>query len=440
MTDPASKTTSTTDLRADVASWVVQGFDVAELVAAVLRIPSLPATLEQNRVLDVVDEILSGLLSVKCDRWVPDWAAVQALRSPTDAQELYAPLVQRDAAYVETLPLTEVTVYSLSRGPGPVFLINGHVDVVPTDNQEWTLSPFAPTLRDGRMIARGAMDMKGGLVAAALAFRYLAEHWDGSGTILFAAVPEEETGGNGTLAVLERGYLPDGAVFAEPTDLQVCHRHVGIQLFDVDVMGRPGGMLRRSWGMSAAPTLARVAIALEDLEAERTDRARSQGGYDPDDLPGFINFTMTSGDWLATRAASGHIEGLMSVLPDETQHDAEEALRRAVEHATKGDELPVSVVVRPGAHRGGELASDHALVEAFADDAAATGKPGARTRAGTMVCDAKIVQGGGWAPSVVLGPIGGNLHSADEWVDLASVSTLIELLVRGVARFFAPAE
>lgn len=440
MTNPTPSRTSDDDLRADVASWVAKTFDVAELVAAVLRIPSLPATLDQNRVLDVVDDIVGDLPSVSRDRWVPDWDAVQALRSPTDAQDLYAPLLQRDPAYAETLPLTEVTVYSFTRGTGPVFLINGHVDVVPTDNQEWSSPPFAPKVSDGRMIARGAMDMKGGLVAAALAFRYLAQTWDGTGTILFAAVPEEETGGNGTLAALERGYLPDAAVFAEPTDLQVCHRHVGIQLFDVDVVGRPGGMLRRSWGLSAAPTLARVAIALEELESERTDLAQRQGGYDPDDLPGFINFTMTAGDWLATRAATGHIEGLMGVLPDETQGDAERALRLAVGRATEDGDLPVSVSVRPGAHRGGELANDHGLVAAFADDAAAAGAPGARTRAGTMVCDAKIVQGGGWAPSVVLGPIGGNLHSADEWVDLASVSTLIELLVRGVTRFFATTE
>lgn len=426
------------EVRADVRAWLRRNANISAMVGDLVALPSLPASVWQNSALDLVDQIVAGAPGARRDRWVPDWEAVAQLAAPLDAQMLYTPLIARDGAYADTLGEIETAVYSLHRGTGgPTLMLCGHTDVVPADDQDWSTAPFEPRVHDGRLTGRGAMDMKAGTVAAALAFRYLAEHWHGNGTLLLALVPEEETGGNGTLAALQRGYTPDAAIFTEPTDLAVVHRHIGIQAFDIDVTGRPGGMLRRSWGTSAIPTLARIAVALDDLERDRTARARAAGGYSDDDLPGFINTMLTAGEWIATRAATGHIEGLMSVLPGETQQDAEQELREAVTAAAASAGLPVSVQVRPGGHRGAELPVKHDLVTAFADSRAHPGEPGAPSRAGTMVCDAKIVQGGGWAPSIVLGPVGGNLHSADEWVDLASITTCVELVVRGALRYLA---
>ena len=52
--------------------------------------------------------------------------------------------------------------------PGkPTILIYGHFDVQPVDPLNlWTNPPFEPTLRDGRVYARGAADMKGNLLAS----------------------------------------------------------------------------------------------------------------------------------------------------------------------------------------------------------------------------------------------------------------------------------
>ena len=46
--------------------------------------------------------------------------------------------------------------------------LSGHVDTVPVDGQAWTADPFTLRNRDGRLIARGACDMKG-FVASCLA-------------------------------------------------------------------------------------------------------------------------------------------------------------------------------------------------------------------------------------------------------------------------------
>src|SRR5699024_12778018 len=58
----------------------------------------------------------------------------------------------------------------------PTVLIYGHYDVQPPDPiEEWISPPFAPTIRDGRIFARGAGDNKGQLMAQILAVKTYLE-------------------------------------------------------------------------------------------------------------------------------------------------------------------------------------------------------------------------------------------------------------------------
>src|SRR6185436_13981223 len=51
-------------------------------------------------------------------------------------------------------------------GGGRSLLLNGHIDVVPARRADgWTQDPFDPLLADGRIVGRGACDMKGGIAA-----------------------------------------------------------------------------------------------------------------------------------------------------------------------------------------------------------------------------------------------------------------------------------
>jgi acetylornithine deacetylase len=279
--------------------------------------------------------------------------------------------------------------------------------------------------------------MKGGLVAAIFALRALADlDLLDKGRVSLASVPEEETGGNGTLAVLEHGVRGDGWVFAEPSDLRVVHRHHGIQAFEIELRGRPGGILRRSWGESANTDLGRVLVSVSELEEMRTRREHDRGGYDADDLPGFINVGFVrGGEWLATRAARASACGLMGVLPTETLDDARAEFVDAIERAV-GNPQDVTVSFPRGGHRGGELPRTHILCRSFEAAAEAMGASDVHlSQAGTMVCDAKMVHGGGFAPAVVCGPVGTGLHAADESVDIPSVLRCAELLAIAALEF-----
>ncbi|MEX2541708.1 MAG: M20/M25/M40 family metallo-hydrolase [Trueperaceae bacterium] len=81
--------------------------------------------------------------------------------------------------------------------PGNRFtlLLYGHYDVQPADEPEWQSDPFAPTVRDGRIYARGASDNKGQFYAhiAAIASLLAADaHIPVNVTVLLEG--EEETG------------------------------------------------------------------------------------------------------------------------------------------------------------------------------------------------------------------------------------------------------
>jgi len=94
----------------------------------------------------------------------------------------------------------------LARIPGgdaAPLMLYGHVDVVPTTNQEWTHDPFGGAEEDGYIWGRGTLDMKGGVAMYLAAFcRLAAADVTPAGDILLLVVSDEEAGGDDGLAWL----------------------------------------------------------------------------------------------------------------------------------------------------------------------------------------------------------------------------------------------
>ncbi len=88
--------------------------------------------------------------------------------------------------------------------PGkPVVLFYGHYDVQPVDPLEaWHTPPFAPTLIDGRMRARGAQDNKGQHFYALKAIETLIQQNALGATLKILIEGEEECGSHGIAAAM----------------------------------------------------------------------------------------------------------------------------------------------------------------------------------------------------------------------------------------------
>lgn len=103
-------------------------------------------------------------------------------------------------------------------GEGPHLCFAGHIDVVPPGDN-WDSNPFEPTIKDGKVYARGTQDMKSGVCAFVQACKD-TENFDGTLSIILTS-DEEGDAKHGTIEVLNHlekiNFLPDYAIVAEPT-------------------------------------------------------------------------------------------------------------------------------------------------------------------------------------------------------------------------------
>ena len=157
--------------------------------------------------------------------------AIELLRrpslTPSDAgcHDVIAARLQALGFIVERHMHGEVDNLWARRGTtAPVVCFAGHTDVVPTGPlEQWHSDPFVPTIRDGKLFARGAADMKVSDAAFVIATeRFLAQHPDPKGSIAFLITSDEEgPATDGTIKVVEalkaRGELLDYCIVGEPT-------------------------------------------------------------------------------------------------------------------------------------------------------------------------------------------------------------------------------
>ncbi len=97
-------------------------------------------------------------------------------------------------------------IYARLGTKSPNFCYAGHVDVVPPGNiKNWSSNPFKPTIRKGKLIARGASDMKSSVasfIAAASDFINKNKNFNGSISLLITG-DEEGIAINGTKKVVD---------------------------------------------------------------------------------------------------------------------------------------------------------------------------------------------------------------------------------------------
>lgn len=166
------------------------------------------------------------------------------------------------------------------RGAGegaPTVLVYGHYDVQPPEPLElWTSPPFEPTVRDGRLYARGSVDDKGQLF---LHIKAIEAHLMARKTlpcnVVVIAEGEEEVGSAHLGAFIESHkdllacdavVISDSAMFAagQPSILSSLR---GLAYFQIDVQGPAQDLHSGSYGgavVNPAVALAKIIASFHD--------------------------------------------------------------------------------------------------------------------------------------------------------------------------------
>jgi len=144
-------------------------------------------------------------------------------------------------------------------------LINGHMDTVGVEGMQ---APFVLKREDDRLYGRGAYDMKGGLCVMLM----LAEHFSRCLPpldIVFAFVADEEDKSIGMEALLHQWSpsqftRPLGAIFLEPTEMEIGVGHKGFVWYELEIIGRAAHGSRPEEGVDA---ILPLRSALQELAA-----------------------------------------------------------------------------------------------------------------------------------------------------------------------------
>jgi acetylornithine deacetylase/succinyl-diaminopimelate desuccinylase len=302
-------------------------------------------------------------------------------------------------------------------------LINGHLDVVPVVESDWSVPPFAGQLRGDLLYGRGACDMKGGIAAAlegVLACRDAGVALPAK--LLFHLVADEETGGRlGTEALIGSGLVhADAAVVPEPSELKVCVAERGALLVEFVVRGRAAHGSDPSSGHSAVADAARIASALHCVDF----------GVSPHSLLGAPSCnvgTIQGGTAPNIVAAECRLQVDRRVLPGQTREEALRSLTALIDAAGEFD-YDTNILAFA---EGSEIDPRHpfvATVQQAADHADIRGL--------YLGTDARFLRNQLNIPTVVYGPGSMTLaHNADEYVPVADLTTAARTFARLYATF-----
>jgi acetylornithine deacetylase len=326
-----------------------------------------------------------------------------------EAAELVAGWCRERGLEVELVGEERPSVIAVRRGSGGgrSLLLNGHLDTVGVAGMD---APFEPRVEGGRLYGRGAYDMKGAVAAVLVAAAELAGL---RGDVVVTAVADEELGSIGTEGVLERVHA-DAAIVVEPTELQVAVAHRGFVAFEIETEGVAAHGSRSDLGVDAIANMGPVLVGLARLQDELISRA-------PHELVGTPSIhasLIEGGQELSSYPARCVLTGERRTVPGETVAGVERELR----------EIAGDAVLRVGpAREPFEASRDHPFVELVGRAAGRNEHIGA-----LFWTDAALIAAAG-IPTVLFGPAGAGAHAEVEWVDLASLERVTEV-VTAVAR------
>ncbi|HTE26386.1 M20 family metallo-hydrolase [Flavitalea sp.] len=126
----------------------------------------------------------------------------------------------------------------------PSVLLNSHHDTV-KPNKAYTLDPFTPVVKDGKLFGLGSNDAGGCLVSLIATFLYFYHREDLPFNLVLAASAEEEISGFNGIELLLKDLGPISfGIVGEPTQMHMAIAEKGLLVLDVYAEGKAGHAAR----------------------------------------------------------------------------------------------------------------------------------------------------------------------------------------------------
>ncbi len=312
-------------------------------------------------------------------------------------------------------------------GGGKSLLLNAHMDTVGVEGMR---DPFGGELKDGRVYGRGAQDMKGSLAAMITAAKAILDAGiRPRGDLLITAVADEEHSSIGT-ETLVREFNADGAIVTEPTDMRICRAHRGFIWFEVETSGRAAHGSRYKEGIDANMRMGRFLVELEKLEQELLRR-------EPHELagpPSLHAAMIQGGTEISKYAARCKLTIERRTVPGETVEGAMAELQEIIERLAGQDPTFKATVKAKFQREPFEVQKEAEIVRSVEN--ALVKRLGHRPEhsGATFWTDAALLAEAGME-TVLLGPVGYGLHSAEEWVAVDSLTDLAAVLAETAIKY-----
>jgi acetylornithine deacetylase len=199
---------------------------------------------------------------------------------------------------------------------GPVqpggLAFSGHMDTVSTDGQVWTGDPFKLRRQNGRLIGRGACDMKG-FVAAALAAVPDIKASKPSRPVHLLLTYDEEVGYHGARRLIadmdESGLVPAACVVGEASEMQPILAQKGRLIARVGVRGHAAHTSEAHRGVNAVHEAAKAMAWLAALSNRHAAEGPYEAGFDP--------------PYTTVQISNLSCSGLPNTVPDHASFDVE---------------------------------------------------------------------------------------------------------------------
>ncbi|MBD3281697.1 M20/M25/M40 family metallo-hydrolase [Candidatus Uhrbacteria bacterium] len=288
----------------------------------------------------------------------------------------------------------------------PKIFLNGHLDVIEAHDKQ-----FEPKIEDGKLIARGASDMKSAVAIMLVLMKELHTTHD----IGLMLVGDEESGGfNGTKYLLDQGYTCQAAIIPDGgTAIQnIMHKAKGAMWVELTATGQAAHASRPWQGENAINKLLLAIDRVHNL---------------------FLNPTKHSDDHWATTCNIGNIRGgdSANVVPSHAvavcdirhiENDNQQSILRRIQNS-----LPDGVTAKQTVEvESLFVKDDDPYLIAYQEAIRSIGRE-PRLCLDHGASDARFFGARG-IPTLISVPDSGGNHTENEWVSINALEDFAKML------------